>query len=96
MLGYGLDVGEDGIGSFALGSQRVAPLDDEIARFDHLHGDRVLLSLDVEFLEILGPAFFLRGEVAVDPAQSCLSPRSSGAIAWIWARSQKVVIATQT
>ena len=44
-----------------------------------------MLPLDVEFLEILGPAFFLRGEVAVDPAQS-LSPRSSDAIEWILVR----------
>ena len=51
------------------GRQRGAPLDDEIARLDHLHGDRVLLPIDVEYLEILGPTFFLRGEVAVDPAQ---------------------------
>src|SRR5271157_5883845 len=51
LLRDGLDVREDGVRGCSLGGERGAPLNHEIARFDHLHGHWVALPLDIELLE---------------------------------------------
>src|SRR5271157_190304 len=58
LLRYRLDVGEDSVRRDVLRGERCAPMDDEIARLDHLHRDRMLLPFDIELLECLGATRF--------------------------------------